>query len=153
MSRHVTPSSTPRLSSWKAHIFPARLLLLLLLLLFTLPIDSLSTKNRKPGTLFRISCHHRANVFFVRICCSYMFESGPAGSGGVSLLFKAESNRPCCVRLVWFWSWSPAYLALVGSLTLVRQYRSSSSSSFCCRGERQQERRKIHICSGKYKYK
>ena len=113
-------------------------------------------KNRKPGTLFRFSCHHRANIFsfFVRICCSYMLESGPAGNGGVSLLFKAECNRPCCVRLVvWFWSWSPAYLALVGSLTLVRQYRSSSSSSFCCRGERQQERRKIHICSGKYKYK
>ena len=99
---------------WKAHIFPVRLLLLLL---FTLPIDSLSTKNRNQGLCSHLVVNTE-EMFFFRICCSYMLESGPAGNGGVSLLFKAESNRPCCVRLVWFWSWSPAYLALVGSLAL-----------------------------------
>ena len=118
-----------------------------------LSTEEKTTENQGLCSDLVVTTEQISFLFLVRICC-YMFESGPAGDGGVSFLFKAESNRPCCVRLVvWFWSWSPAYLALVGSLTLVRQYRSSSSSSFCCRGERQQERRKIHICSGKYKYK
>ena len=39
----------------------------------------------------------------------------------------------------------PGFGRLSGSLTLVRQYRSSSSSSFCCEGEGQQGRQKTYL--------
>ena len=111
-------------------------------------MDSLSTKNRKPGTLFRISCHHRANVFFVRICCSYMFESGPAGNWGCfsSIQSREQQTLLCKTGVVLVVvSCLPGFGRLSGSLTLVRQYRSSSSSSFCCKGEGQHGRLKTYL--------
>ena len=108
MSRHVTPSSTPRLSSWKAHFFPVRLLLLLLL---TLPIDSLSTKNRNQGLCSHLVVNTE-EMFFFRICCSYMLESGPAGNWVFLFYSKQRATDPAVedwcgfgrgLLLTWLW--------------------------------------------------
>ena len=68
---------------------------------------------------------------------------------------KAESNRPCCVRLVWFWSWSPAYLALVGSLALWLWLDNTAPPPlplFAVKVRDSKEEEKNVFCSDKYKY-
>ena len=93
-------------------------------------------------TTEQISC------FFVRICCSYMFESGPAGNWGCfsSIQSREQQTLLCKTGVVLVVvSCLPGFGRLSGSLTLVRQYRSSSSSSFCCEGEGQQGRQKTYL--------
>lgn len=146
MSRHVTPSSTPRLSSWKAHIFPVRLLLLLL---FTLPIDSLSTKNRKPGTLFIFSRHHRANILFlsgfVVLTCLNQVQQA------IGCFFSVQSREQqtlLCktggVVLVVV-SCLPGFGRLSDSLTLVRQYRSPPLPLFAVKVRDSKEGEKTYL--------